>query len=102
MNPRLKKLQDEKAAEVVEKKVRKKRAKKVEVIIPSEKHDHLVQLNSKCTPKDLQHHYISMMHPDHAYQIAARRKADKSIVYMTEDLGRRATGDDQVRKNEKS
>jgi len=90
MNPRLKKIQDEKAAEVVEKKPRKPRKKKevVETYIPSEKHDHLVQLNSKCTPKDLQHHYISMMHPDHAYKIVARRNPDNTITYMTEDLGR--------------
>jgi len=88
MNPRLKKIQDEKAAEVVEKKPRKPRKTKAKEIIIPELHDHCMQLNCKCTPKDLQHHYISMMHPDHAYQIAARRKADKSMVYMTEDLGR--------------
>ena len=79
MNPRLKKLQDEKAAEVVEKKVRKKRAKKVEVIIPPEKHEHLIQLNTSATPKYLQHHYMSK---------AARWKSRWAIRTLVFDIAR--------------
>ena len=83
MNPRLKKLQDEKAASaVVEKKVRKPRKKKEPVYIPPEKHDHCIQLNCSCTPKPLQKYsYFKVLNK------AARRENGK-VVYLTQDLER--------------
>ena len=82
MNPRLKKLQDEKAAVAVEKKVRKPRAKKTPIVEIPPTHDHCMQLNCKTTPKPLQkYHYFNHMNK------AARRENGK-IVELTSDVER--------------
>ena len=83
MNPTLRKLQDEKAAIAVEKKVRKPRTKKTSIVEIPEKHEHCMQLNTPATPQPLRDfHYFKVLNK------AARRNPDNTITYMTEDLGR--------------
>ena len=78
MNKRLRKLQDEKAV-AVEKKVRKPRKTKVKEIIIPEPHDHLVQLNCKCTPQPLRDfHYFNDMNN-------AARREDGKVIHLTQD-----------------
>ena len=82
MNKRLRKLQDEKAAVAVEKKVRKPRAKKTPepVYVAPEQHNHCIQLNTPATPQPLRDfHYFKSMNK------AARRENGK-VIELTSDI----------------
>jgi len=79
MNPRLKKLQDEKAAIAVEKKVRKPRTKKTSIVEIPEKHEHCMQLNTPATPQPLRDfHYFNDMNN-------AARREDGKVIHLTQD-----------------
>ena len=83
MNPRLKKIQDEKAAEVVEKKPRKPRKKKEPIVEIPEPHEHCMQLNCSCTPKPLRDfQYIGESKTN---RVAVRYK-NNTIVYLVDDI----------------